>query len=77
MTQARREVIRKRFRKCLERARRLLNVMSIQTGTDLTYSDLLEIMSLRSGLQEEWFQMEVKLEHFLQYDQEFICEAAF
>ena len=34
-------------------------------------------MSLRSGLQEEWFQVEVKLEHFLQYNEEFICETVF
>jgi hypothetical protein len=52
-------------------------VISIQTGTDLTFSDLLDIMGLRSGLQEECFQMEVKLDYFLQYDEEFICEATF
>ena len=48
-----------------------------QTGTDPTYVDLLDIMRLRSGLQEECFQMEVKLDFFLQYDKEFICEATF
>ena len=77
MTLTRKEVIRRRFRKCLGRAKQLLNVMSIQTCTDPTYLDLLDIMGLRSGLQEECFQMEVKLDYFLQYDKEFICEATF
>ena len=77
MTLTRKEVIRKRFGKCLGRAKQLLNVMFIQTSTDPTYSDLLDIMGLRSGLQEERFQMEAKLDYFLQYDEEFICEAIF
>ena len=81
MTLTRKEVIRKHFGKCLGkclgRAKQLLNMMFIQTSTDPTYSDLLDIMGLSSGLQEERFQMEAKLDYFLQYDEEFICEATF
>ena len=76
MTLTRKEV-GKCLGKCLGRAKQLLNMMFIQTSTDPTYSDLLDIMGLRSGLQEERFQMEAKLDYFLQYDEEFICEAIF
>ena len=76
MTLTRKEVVRRPFRKCLGRAKQLLNVMSMQTGTNPTYWDLLDIMSLDPD-QEECFQMEVKLDYFLQYDEEFIWETTF
>ena len=43
MTREEKEVIRRRFRKCLGGAKSLLNIMSRQTCTNPTYSDLLDI----------------------------------
>ena len=77
MGSEKKEVVRRPFRKCLRRAKSLLDVMARQTCTDPTYSDLLDIMSLRSGLEDESLHMEEKLNYFLQYDMVFINEAIF
>ena len=77
MTQEGKEVIRRRFTTCLGRAAALLNVVSRQDCTNPTYPDLLDIMSLRSGLEDESIRMEKKLNYFLNYDKVFIKEATF
>ena len=77
MTREEKEVICRRFRRCLGRAALLLDVMSGQDCTDPTYSDLLDIMSLRSGLEDDSLRMEKKLNYFLQYDKIFINEVVF
>ena len=66
MTREEKEVIRRRFRNCLGRAKSLLDIMSRQTCTDPTYSDLLDIMSLRTGLEDKSLHMKEKLNYFLQ-----------
>jgi hypothetical protein len=55
----------------------LLDVVSRQDGTNPTYPDLLDIMSLRSGLEDESIRMERKLNYFLNYDKVFINEVTF
>ena len=77
MTREEKEVIRRRFMMCLSRAAELLDVVSRQDGTNPTYPDLLDIMSLRSGLEDESIRMERKLNYFLNYDKVFINEATF
>jgi hypothetical protein len=77
MTQEEKEVIRRRFTTCLGRAAALLDVVSKQDGTNPTYPDLLDIMSLWSGLEDESIRMERKLNYFLNYDKVFIKEATF
>ena len=51
--------------------------MDRQTCTDPTFSDLLKLMGLRSGLKDEYLYMEEELDYFLQYDMEFVNEADF
>jgi hypothetical protein len=77
MTQEGKEVIRRRFTTCLGRAEALLDIVSEQDGTNPTYPDLLDIMDLRSGLEDESIHMGRKLEYFLNYDEVFIKEATF
>ena len=55
----------------------MLDVVSEQDGTNPTYPDLLDIMNLRSGLEDESIHMERKLDYFLNYDKMFIKEATF
>jgi hypothetical protein len=77
MTQEGKEVIRRRFMMCLGRAEALLTIVSEQDGTNPTYPDLLDIMDLQSGLEDESIHMGRKLEYFLNYDEVFIKEATF
>ena len=53
MTLTERGVVRRRFRKCLGKAEAILGIMDRQKCTDPTFSDLLKLMSLRSGLKDE------------------------
>ena len=50
MTYGRRDDNRKQFNECLFKATHLLKLVSQQVGTNPTYHDLREIMSLRSDL---------------------------
>ena len=77
MTVAERGVVRRQFSKCLEKAEAILGIMDRQTCTDPTFSDLLKLMGLRSGLKDEYLYMEEELDYFLQYDMEFVNEADF
>ena len=51
--------------------------MSRQDCTNPTYLDLQEIMSLRSGLDDESSYMEEELGYFLNYNEMFVNEAPF
>ena len=55
----------------------MLDIVSEQDGTNPTYPDLLDIMDLQSGLEDESIHMGRKLEYFLNYDEIFIKEATF
>jgi hypothetical protein len=77
MTLTERGVVCRRFRKCLGKAEVILGIMDRQTYTDPTFSDLLKLMGLRSGLKDEYLYMEEELNYFLQYDMEFVNEADF
>ena len=59
------------------KAEAILGIMDRQTYTDPTFSDLLKLMGLRSGLKDEYLYMEEELNYFLQYDMEFVNEADF
>ena len=50
MTYGRRDDTCKQFNECLVKATHLLKLVSQQVGTNPTYNDLREIMSLRSDL---------------------------
>ena len=71
---AKKGVVRKRFRKCLGRAEALFDG---QTGTNPTFTDVIELMRLRSGLEDKYLCMEEKLDFFLQYDMVYVNEASF
>ena len=43
-----------------------------QVPTSLSYIDILTIMSKRSGLQEDYADMENKLDNFINYDDKFV-----
>ena len=66
MTVAERGVVRRQFSKCLEKAEAILGIMDRQTCTDPTFSDLLKLMGLRSGLEDKYLYMEEELNYFLQ-----------
>ncbi len=77
MTQEGKKVIQRHFTTCLGRAAALLDIVSEQDGTNPTYPDLLDIMNLRSGLEDKSIRIEKKLNYFLNYDKVFINEATF
>ena len=55
----------------------MIDIISRQDGTNPTYPDLLDIMALRLGLDNESLCMEKEINYFLNYDTVFITEAAF
>ena len=71
------EYYRRRFSTCLDRAKAVIEVVSNQNGSSLTYPDLLDIMALRSGLDDESLGMEKEINYFLDYDTVLAKEAAF
>jgi hypothetical protein len=77
MTWREKEVVRSHFSSCLRRANDLLDITSRQDSTVSSYKDLLDIMSLRSGLQEESVRVDVELNYFLNYDEDFIHQQEF
>jgi hypothetical protein len=72
MTWREKEVVRSHFSSCLRRANDLVDITSRQDSTNPSYKDLLDIMSLRSGLQEESVRVD-----FLNYDEDFIHQQEF
>ena len=77
MTWREQEVVRSHFSSCLRRANDLVDITSRQDSTDSSYKDLLDIMSLRSGLQEESIRVDEELNYFLNYDEDFIHQQEF
>ena len=77
MTWREQEVVRSHFSSCLRRANDLVNITSRQDSTNPSYKDLLDIMSLRSGLQEESVRVDEELNYFLNYDEEFVHQQGF
>ena len=69
MTWREKEVVRSHFSSCLRRANDLVDITSRQDSTNPSYKDLLDIMSLRSGLQEESVRVDEELNYFLNYDE--------
>ena len=72
MTWVEKEAIRGRFTICLRKATELLEVVSRQDCTNPTYHDLQDIMSRRSGLDDESSYMVEELSYFLKYDEMFM-----
>jgi hypothetical protein len=62
---------------CLRRANDLVDITSRQNSTNPSYRDLLDIMSLRSGLQEESICVDKELNYFLNYDEKFVTQQGF
>ena len=77
MAPAKKGIVRKRFRKCLGKAEALLDVVARQMGTDPTFTDMIELMRLRSGLEDKFLCMEEKLDFFLQYDMVYVNKVSF
>jgi hypothetical protein len=62
---------RRHFAACLGKAEELLEIVSNQGDTNPTYSDLLDIMALRSGLDDESLDIAKEINYFLTYDNMF------
>ena len=77
MTWREKEVVRLHFSSCLRRANDLVDITSRQNSTNPSYRDLLDIMSLRSGLQEESIHVDEELNYFLNYDEKFVNQQDF
>ena len=66
------EATRYYFSTLLKRATHLHHTTVKQIDTSLSYIDNLTIMSKRSGLREDYANMENELEDFINYDDKFI-----
>ena len=66
------EATRYYFLALLKRATHLHHTIVKQIDTSLSYIDNLTIMSKRSGLREDYANMENELEDFINYDDKFI-----
>ena len=77
MTWREQEVVRSHFSSCLKRADDLVDITSRQNPINSSYKDLLDIMSLRSGLHEESLRVDDELNYFLNYDEDFIHQQEF
>ena len=77
MTWREQEVVRSHFLSCLKRADDLVDITSRQNPTNSSYKDLLDILSLRSGLHEKSIQVDDELNYFLNYDEDFIHQQEF
>jgi hypothetical protein len=77
MTWREKEVVRSHFSSCLRRANDLVDITSRQNSTNPSYRDLLDIMSLRSGLQEERVRVDEELNYFLNYNEKFVNQQGF
>ena len=53
------------------------DITSRQDSTNPSFNDLLDIMGLRSGLQEESVRVEEELNYFLNYDEKFVNQPGF
>ena len=71
------EIVRSHFSLCLRRANDLVDITSRQDSTNPGYQDLLDIMGLRSGLQEESIRVDEELNYFLNYDEKFVNQPGF
>jgi hypothetical protein len=69
MTWRENEVVRSQFSTCLRRANDLVDITSRQDSKNPSYKDLLDIMSLRSGLQEKSIRVDDELLCYLNYDE--------
>ncbi len=77
MTWRKEEIVCSHFSSCLRRVNDLIDITSRQNSTNPSYRDLLDIMSLRSGLQEESIRVDDELNYFLNYDEDFIHQQEF
>jgi hypothetical protein len=62
---------RRHFAACLGKAEELLEIVSNQSDTNPIYSDLQDIMALRSGLDDEGLDIAKEINYFLTYDNMF------
>jgi hypothetical protein len=77
MTWREKETVHSNFSSCLRRAKELVDITSRQDSTNPGYQDLLDIMGLRSGLQEESIRVDEELNYFLNYDEKFVNQPGF
>jgi hypothetical protein len=66
-----RDYYRQHFAVCLGKAEELIKIVSNQRDTNPTYSDLQDIMALRSGLDDEGLDIAKEINYFLTYDNMF------